>query len=1296
MKLLPLLVRPLRRASLLTVALLAAACEPLSPASPHAASSPILAKAYAAAFEAEAKDSTSAEPYLALLDEAVAQPDAPDALAASVAAIDALVMSTAGGLDAGPTAIAYRSRELLPLVAARLMRAWDAAEPAHAEHAGVRSKTLPLIRGLIATALHNLALYTGETRAAATWGSRRGCAQTATVVGPLDWTPLVGLGAQVPLGPDRPIEKAYRGVAPFAAAIAPVVVHADACLIDANASSFLQGMRAVVVDLFVSRAQTIHLSLTSTSAAVVDVGGVPAIRRGYEAGGRPTTQLASVDVPVGTVRVVIKVAQKGDGNLIELDAWGDDGLPIRTHAPRVGEIARVHAGVATAVNLRPPASRLSAEELMLTAAGLLGLGDARAAEHLLEQLRPSGSTAPGLDLLEARAVEAAEDLPDAKMFERIRSAIDRTLMSLPTAWEAIIAHARVTERRRGAGDGATDALRELGFGPFGARPAIARGMAKPPRDRMTVAYAALLAKRAQLLDVAETGFYELAKQAPGAPLLAALDARLHSRLGAEAIAAACHGGLSRAETDCFEAHRDQGSWALALAEIERLRKLRGAPEGLRDLEITTRILAGDLEGALAVYNAMHPVERRLLDAPGYAAGRGDLRTTRALLRRDRVTARDAPYAIHPLVRLLGLEIDPVPALEKEGKRLVAADKAAAFLPGAATAILRRTERYELLDSGLLHYVTYDIRRVSGTTDVATGGVSYGPTIEGRGSPRLLRRRIHKRDGRILEPDAAANAAQQSDLSQLEQGDYVEQIVEGWVLPGDTGQIVVDTPDLLPERTSVREATVEVRRPASIPLSIWAHALLGKPDERTEGSYKVSVWHLKDRPPRRIEDGVPKMDRSVSVSLGTQTWANVARAIDENIRSLDERDPFVARWANEAAGADRTPSLGLVERVVAAAGKKIKVASPGELSDVAAVFSVGAQRLTARTILELGQGSRAWVIYRALRELGVKVDLAIAETEPFSASVDFPPHVGRFRHPLVIASLPARNGKPGGNVWIDADIEGPPLPPGRISPELRGRTALLASGAMVTVLGTSGESGDEVDIRLTVDAKGDAKGTFTILLHGRTAQSLAEAFETVVGTDRREMLRSVVLGWVPWADVEDVSVSSMEGSWEIALRAAIAVHGYGRPEGKDGKTWVLSGLEPVHFVYPRSIVGTLGATYASRGARQNALSINAPLQYHVHRRTELPPGTTVVRVPEGVNVDGKSLQASRKTTVSGQVIEDDFTLSLPTGTIAADSYQAFVDKVQAVDAGFMGGTRVNVSVGRASAAPSSKIPSKVRP
>jgi hypothetical protein len=972
---------------------------------------------------------------------------------------------------------------------------------------------------------------------------------------------------------------------------------------------------------------------------------------------------------------VVKLAQKGEGSLVELDVLGDDGLPLRTHAPRPGESAKTRAISASAEEITPIGA--SESDVMLTAAGMLALGEVRAAEHLLEEQKAPGADAaateaapspsPGIALLYSRAIEAAEDLPETKMTERIRASLERVLATWPKSWEGRVGHARATERRRGLGEGATQALRELGATPAGA----AKGDDVAARDRMLTAYTAVTARRTALPDLAEKAYTELAAVAPGSPLLASVDARLHPRVGMAAVDAACHAGLSRVETDCLDALRERGDFAAALVEIDRLRKLRDAPEGLREAELNVRIRSGDLKGALALHDSMHPAERRMLDALGFSAGRGDRRATQSRLARDRLAARDAPYAIDPLVRALGLEVDPAPRLEAEGRKLVLADQKEAFLPGAATAVLRHTERYQIDASGLVHFVTYDLRRVSGTTDVAGGGVTYGPTVDGRGAPKLLRKRIHKADGRVLEPDAAANAAQASDLSQLEAGDYVEQITEGWSLPGDTGQLVIDTPDLLPERTSVREATIEVRRATAIPFVIWSHPLLGKAVEKVDNGYSVSTWEMKNQAPRRIEDGVPKLERSCSVSLGTQTWEQIARAAEENLRSLEEQDPYVKRWANEAAGEDKKPSRALVERIVAAVGKKVKIASAGELSDVAAVYGGGSQRTTARTILELGQGSRSWVVYRALRELGVKVELAIAETEPFSASANFPPHVGRFRHPLVIAHAPE------GDLWIDADVEGPPLPPGRISPELRGRSALVASRGIVTVEGASSGTGDEVDVRLALDDKGDAKGTFTVLLHGRTAQTLAEAFETVVGSDRQEMLRGVVLGWVPWADVEDVTVSSTEGSWEVALRAKIAVHGYGRPEGKDGKTWVLAGLEPVHIVFPRATVGTLGATYASRGARQNALSIDAPIQYHVHRRIELPAGAKVTRAPVNLDVLGPNLTASRTTTSAGLVLEDSFTLSLPTGTVAAESYPVFVSKVQAVDNGFMAGTRVQV-------------------
>ena len=50
---------------------------------------------------------------------------------------------------------------------------------------------------------------------------------------------------------------------------------------------------------------------------------------------------------------------------------------------------------------------------------------------------------------------------------------------------------------------------------------------------------------------------------------------------------------------------------------------------------------------------------------------------------------------------------------------------------------------------------------------------------------------------------------------------------------------------------------------------------------------------------------------------------------------------------------------------------------------------GAQQTTARTILANHEGSRTWLIIRALGELGIPAEAVIAENEPFSADPAFP-------------------------------------------------------------------------------------------------------------------------------------------------------------------------------------------------------------------------------------------------------------------------------------------------------------------
>ncbi len=1258
----------LARFGLFTAALAAPACGP-APVVPTAPPPALLAESFVAALDAEAADPLASAPYLDAIDRAIANHQDPEALATVVSAIDALAFREVDALGLpGPQAVAYRSREGLPAVVERLRQAWTTAGERLA--ANDDPGVLPVVRGMLATALHELALYVGQDQAAMVWGERRGCAREASVVAPIDWAALRGLAEPSPIAASGAFAATYPGAKPFYADVTPYVVRADACKLDVNATFALPGVRALVVDVENPREQKVFLAFSSTSAAVVDVAGARVLRRGFEAGDRGVTRLASVVLPAGRARVVVRVGQMSDGDEVELDVWGDDGLPLPLRAPSAGDVATVsRASGATSIEITP--ARAGEAALALATAALLGLGESRVAEHLLEERGLPETSGPRAFLLAARATAQADDLPDSKQIERLRAYTEKTLAAWPKAWEALVTRAALTERRRVV-EGLADAFTELGVRP----PAAGQGADKPAAEKvvtdpMMLAYIATAAKRGQMLDIAEDAYRALETAVPGASLLARVDTYLHGRVGADAVKAACSGGTSRADLACMYAHEQRGDAKSALTELGRVRRLRSAPDAFRDTEVGLHVLAGDLDAAIAAYDATPPARRRMLEALGFAAGKNRSDLVRPRLERDQRLARDAPHAIPILRRILALEPDPARDLEVEGQRLVTADRASNVMPGAGTAVLRHVERYAVEADGTLRYLVYDLRRVSGTTDVAEGAVSYGPAIEANAAQRLLRRRIHKSDGRVVEPDQVAQAAQShSDLSELEKGDYVEQILEGFVVPDAGGQIVVDGPDLLPARTGVREAEIELRRPTSLSLGLWSHPLLGKPQVRTEKGNEIRVWRVENKEPRRIEDGVPRLEQSVTISFGTQTWSNLGRLLDDHVRALEDKDPYVARFARESAGGITTPSRALIERVVTAVGKRVKVPGGGELSDVSAVYSAGPQRTTARTILELGQGSRALVVWRALRELGVDARLAIAETEPFSGAADFPPHVGRFRYPLVVARLPE------GELWIDADVDGPPLPPGRVSPELRGRSAILPDGKLVTVQGDASEKGDEVEIRLALDAAGVARGTFSIALHGREAQALADSLDTIVGSDRQEMLRNVVLTWVPWADVEDVELGSSEGSWEVSVRAKIAIFGFSQPESRDGKTWLLPGLEPVHLA--RGFSSTLASFYASRSGRESALSIERPLQYRVRRRIELPAGVAIARAPSSVRVAYAGLAATRAGTYQAGVVEEEFLLDLPTGTVAATDYERFVERVRAVDDGFMAGTRVRVS------------------
>jgi hypothetical protein len=1252
-----------------------AACAPSAPARDPNARANTAGTFVAAMHEEQVGDPGQARAhYLEVLARAERAPNDPLSLPTEAAAIDALVSRTISAFatatdDAG---LVYRvvegslgKPETKPAdhsVLTELARIADDADD-------------PFTRGLIARAIEEMYTHRGDVAEAASWRTARGCAMEARITGPLDWAGPLAVREEDPLA-------AFGAAAPGATLLPgklqtkldTAVVARRGCVLPLVAVSARSGVRDVLVDVDVPEEGEIGVALRSHSPTTLRAGGVMLVDRGTELGGDNVARFVRAHAERGTVRFVVRTDMQNDGEGVELDAWDVHGRPLRAHAPAVG--SKGTAKLSHPVMVKMPAPGTDDERAVI-AAGALALGEPRTAEHLLAPVALQANAAPALALLYGRAVDSADDLSAVERAERARSVHERVIEAWPGAWESIIAHAKLAGERRGEGEAEIEALRDLDQ---------QRAKARSAGAALLDAFDATISGEAHIFDRAAAAFDRAKGPLAGTSILVDVEDAAFQRVGAQSIAFDCNTSAphKRDDLDCHDDLRAAGGMAGAEREIERVRQLAGAPDAWLGLSLRDALGAHDLARAKAIVGRLLPGERTLSDAlltgDGGLAG-SDARAAQLSL--TPLTARDAPQALGPLFVARG--DDPLRAFDGEAEKLAAADRAAPIMPSAATAILRHEERYDIGPHGMVRFVLFDVRRVSGTTDVEENAQAALPQVGGRESARVLRRRIFKKDGRVLEPDPTPHASQgHADLAQLEQGDIVEAIYDGFSIPGESGAVGLDTPDLLPERTGVHEAKIEMRLPDALQPTLWSHPMLGQAQTTHAGGITTLTWTLHDHPVRRQEEGTPRMDRPVGVSFTTTTWKEVGRAFRAQLAGLVDPDPEVLAWAQQAVReAKATTDRQKVDALVEASGRAVREASAGMLTDID-VDETGTSEVSARSALTTHAGSRTWLVVTAARALGMRAEVVLSETEPFSSNPDFPPHFGRFAHALAEVfpgdsknPATARQSEGSAPIWLDLDVQGPPLPAGHISPELRGRACLHEDGTIAEVPALGNDAaGDEVDIRLTVDEKGDAKGQLTALLHGRASQELAEALVKLVGDQRQRALRNVVLAWLPSASVDDVLLSSDEGAWQVALRATVTIGGYAQSEGKGAnRTWILPGVDPIHIVYPRPLVSTLGASFASQATRESALAINRALAFHVHRRVELPGGAKVVRPAAPFDIHRAPLAASRVVTVDGAAIDEQFALDLATGTVSAKVYGGFVGDAHRTDDAFLAGTRV---------------------
>lgn len=1119
----------------------------------------------------------------------------------------------------------------------------------------------PVVRVYAASVRMNLAASKGDAPGVKKARDASGCATEATIVGPFPGSALTQLQDPGPVDGGS-IAASYAPSAPLALAPKSVKSFGRGCSIDTNGGAHAAGLRYAIVDVEVPSAQTIHIGVDSMLPAKVFVSGKMVASVVYGEAIKRVTRFGAVEVKgAGSVRVVVKLAAWST-DPIAIIAHAEDGSSLKTSAPGPS------SPPATAIGNVKPEARSKVPDFVegkiTWALGAVAAGDVRLAEAAIADLaRPSGSKPPpAAALVYSRVLVSARDIPLHRRLERQRAAVEAVLAAWPSSWEAIIAHAQIVALQRRGGAGEVEAI------------ADARTKRDAAKDVDPLVDAFLAFTGDGIYGVREDSLARVRPRLAKTWIGWKIDRATAKETDDIALKVDCDPArFDVSRWDCVGAHHAVGDHKGVLAEIARLRALHDQPKLGIESEIASTLKASGSAAAKALYDAADPGDRSIRLAlalsppgnPGIEWLRKELRMLdgdpRSLL--DAINMRratgDASVPAHPAI-----------AWEAKTKTLIAEDRKKPTRPDAGTLILGRDERYELAADGFVHAVIWDVRRLAGTQDVesnATAGVAG--TSGGNGWMSRTIHRIHKADGTVVEPDRIAAAQAGAELSQIEPGDYVELVSEGWFVARADGTFDLDTSDLLSARTAVANAAITLSLPASIPIEVWSHPELGKPAMSDAGGNKTYAFKLTDHDVRRAEKGQAAIDREVAVRLATWTWSRLGREARESVIADEERLPEVSAWVASAVGKDKEQTVDLLVRLSRASKKAIPRVGllPLGLGGISTV-----QTYTARTVLLDAQGSRVALVHRALDELGVKNEIVWAETAPYSADPKMVARPWRFSsppHALLIAWASPKAGEAAQPFWLDLDVDGTPPPPGRVSPELRGRFAINTKGEIIPVPANVAEEPDLATIDLTVDETGKAKGTLSLLLRGRDAQDVSAVLEELAGEERDETLRSYVLAWMPTADVLNVKASAE--TWQVLLKADIEVASLLIP---DGTRFAISGTPPLHS---SGRAATLGATYASQAKRTTALTIRDAIQYGIHRVIRLPKGTAISTPLPSLDVKdpGTNMAAKRTVKVDGTTLIEDFSFSLPTGVVSPKAFDAFTEVARSIDDGFQSVVRL---------------------
>lgn len=524
----------------------------------------------------------------------------------------------------------------------------------------------------------------------------------------------------------------------------------------------------------------------------------------------------------------------------------------------------------------------------------------------------------------------------------------------------------------------------------------------------------------------------------------------------------------------------------------------------------------------------------------------------------------------------------------------------------------------------------------GVQDVAEVQIPEGAVV--------LKLRTLKPDGRRLEPETIEGKDGIS-LPGVQVGDLVEYEFLSAHAPRGPGQPGFTASNFYFQiaRQPNARSTYVVKAPKGSGLKVDAHNVKA-PAPKLEGEREVFRHEERKVPPYIPEPvGPPSANEwlpFVAVGAGQEGNQGVLMAYADAYLERGAVTDEVQRFATAAAGA----STG-VDRV-----RAVYKAVMDKLSGRDAGLTVSAAASVAQD-----RGSRTWLLYSALRALGVDARLAAVRTFAADPSPYLFPSEGLYGYVCVFVRLAGGEG-----LWLDPLVRYAPF--GELPEAATGsREAWLLPepGRPAERLTTpAARTAVTKDVRLTMrlSEDGQLSGDGVETYSGFEAAQLAEALESLSVDQREQALQSALSRYFGGADLSDLKVDAQRRvGGPVTVSYHFVASRFARAEGK-------SQLVAGALTFPH----LLGRRYLATPTRVTPLFIDGSETAHVTASLTLPEGWRLVDPLGVIERDGPSGRYARTETQEKDVlhITEDFRLSQ--SRIAPSLYEAFAQFAGEVD------------------------------